>query len=74
MRTFKKPNLSNNWKCPICGTNEEKEVVLIAVAETEEGHNVQANQYHLDCIKLTEYDYGSTYGVVLAMKFWRKDK
>ena len=55
MRIFKKPNLSNDWKCPICGTSDIKEVVLIGIEGTEEGLNIQAEQVHLDCIELT-YD------------------
>jgi len=55
MRVFKEPNLSDNWKCPICNTNELKEVVLIGIAGTESGNNIQAEQIHLDCINLV-YD------------------
>jgi hypothetical protein len=61
MRTFKKPNLSDNWKCPICNTNELKEVVLIGIAGTESGNNIQAEQIHLDCIELT---YDKTYNML----------
>lgn len=56
MNIFKKPNLSNNWKCSICGTNEEKEVVLIRIHGTEEEGICQARQYHLDCIDLMEIE------------------
>ena len=52
MRTFKKPNLSGNWKCPICKTDSKKEVVLIGIRGTEEGNNMQAEQFHLDCLNL----------------------
>lgn len=50
MRIFKHPNLHNDWKCPLCGTAEDKAVVLIAIAGTEEGHTVQAEQFHADCV------------------------
>ena len=52
MRVFKEPNLSNNWKCPICGTNEKKEVVLVGIEGTEKDGTIQAEQVHLDCIEL----------------------
>lgn len=52
MRTFKEPNLSNDWKCPICDTNDVKEVVLIGIVGTESGNNIQAEQFHMDCIDL----------------------
>ena len=52
MRTFKEPNTSNDWKCPICDTNDVKEVVLIGIVGTESGNNIQAEQFHMDCIDL----------------------
>lgn len=74
MRTFEKPNLSNNWKCPICGTSEEKEVVLVAIDGTQDSNNIQANQYHLGCIHLLEYNDEENNNTVLATRFRRKDK
>jgi len=55
MRIFKEPNLSNDWKCPICHKADKKEVVLIGIAGTESNGNVEAEQIHLDCITLV-YD------------------
>ena len=55
MKVFKEPNLSNGWKCPICGTNDKKEVTLIGVVGTEKDNNMEAEQFHLDCIWLS-YD------------------
>lgn len=52
MRTFQEPNLSNDWRCPICKTNDKKEVILIGITGTESGNNMQAEQFHLDCINL----------------------
>ena len=52
MRIFEKPNLSNDWKCPICGTSDIKEVVLIGIEGTQEDNNIQAEQFHLDCLNL----------------------
>ena len=56
MKIFANPNLSNKWKCPICGTNKDIPVILIPVYGTEEGNNMQARQYHVDCIDLMERD------------------
>lgn len=50
MRTFEHPNLSNNWKCPICDTSEDQEVVLIGINGTQNGGNIQAEQFHADCV------------------------
>ena len=52
MRIFEHPNTSKNWKCPICNTNEDKPIILIGIVGTEEGNNMQAEQFHLDCIEL----------------------
>jgi hypothetical protein len=41
-----------NFKCPICGTSDDKEVVLIGIDGTEEGNNIKAEQIHLECIDL----------------------
>jgi hypothetical protein len=54
MRTFDHPNVSGGWRCPICGTSDDKPVVLIGIDGTQEGGIMQANQYHLDCIDLAE--------------------
>jgi len=53
MRIFKEPNLSNNWKCPICRTNKKEEVILIGIIGTEEDSIMQAEQFHLNCIDLS---------------------
>ena len=55
MREFKHPNTSNKWKCTICGTNDDKPVVLVEVIGTKDGYNVEAEQIHADCINLV-YD------------------
>ena len=52
MKAFKEPNLSNKWKCPICNKADKKEVVLIGIVGTEEDNNMEAEQFHLDCIEL----------------------
>ena len=51
MRTFEHPNL-DNFKCPICGTSDDKEVVLIGIDGTESGNNIEAKQFHMDCLDL----------------------
>jgi len=55
MRIFK--GFNKNGKCPICGTNEDKVTVLIGIIGTEERNNIQAEQFHLDCLDLL-YDKG----------------
>ena len=53
MKTFEHPNMSD-FKCPICNTNEDKPVVFIPIAGTEEGNKHQAEQMHVECIDLTK--------------------
>ena len=55
MRVFDHPTIINNWKCPICKTADDKEVVLVGIDGTQEDNCIEAQQYHLDCIDLTEY-------------------
>jgi len=54
MRVFDHPNMEN-FKCPVCGTNDDKPVVLIGIAGTEEDHIMQAEQVHLDCLECLRY-------------------
>lgn len=67
MRIFNEPNTHGGWKCKICKTSAPRPVVLIAKDGTQEGWNMQAEQYHLHCIELTEYD-DAIGNIVLAMK------
>lgn len=50
MRIFNKANLSNNWKCLICGNNDDKPVTLVGTVGTQQGNVVQCKQIHVDCI------------------------
>ncbi len=54
MRVFKTFNQSAKDACPICGTTEQKEVVLVTKADTFKEHelNQDAVQVHVDCIDL----------------------
>lgn len=52
MRVFQHPNLEAREACPICHKLDDKPVVLIAKEGTEEGHNVEAIQVHLECLDL----------------------
>ncbi len=52
MKIFKNPDTSNNWICPICKTNKDTPTVLIGIVGTETNGNIQAEQFHLDCIEL----------------------
>ena len=62
MRIFDEPNISGGWKCPICNTDKVGKIVLIGVAGTEDDNNMEAEQFHLDCLCLT---YNKKYDVIL---------
>ena len=55
MKTFKEFPKDGKTKCPICGTNDNKECVLIPIYGTQDGNISEATIYHLDCIELFEY-------------------
>jgi len=61
MKVFEKPNLGGGWKCPICGTNKNKKVVMVGVVGTQEGYNIQAEQIHLECLNLM---YDKKWGMI----------
>jgi hypothetical protein len=52
MRIFPHMNQVGQDVCPICKTKDDKPVVLIAIAGTEEGNNILAQQVHVDCLDL----------------------
>jgi hypothetical protein len=52
MRIFNHPAITDDWKCPICNTNEDKPVTLIAISGTRQGNNMRAEQFHVDCLNL----------------------
>lgn len=39
-------------KCPICNTNKNGKCILIPVWGTQDGNNIEAEIFHLDCINL----------------------
>ena len=61
MKVFKKPNISAGWKCPVCKKSDNEEVVLIGIVGTQEGNNIQAEQFHLKCLDLL---YDKTLGFI----------
>lgn len=54
MRVFKGFNQSGP-ECPVCNTKEDKECVLVGIAGTQEGRNIQAIPIHLDCLNPIYY-------------------
>ena len=46
-------HFNQGTKCPICGNNNDAPAVLIPIEGTENGGIVEAQQFHLHCIKLT---------------------
>lgn len=70
MRIFDKFNKSG--KCPICGTNEDKPCILIAISGTEHGNIAQAETIHIDCIDLRFKTLDGR--SIIGQSFVRKDQ
>jgi hypothetical protein len=51
MRIFEKGNWSKDV-CPICNTQKEGKVTLVAIYGTQDGYNCEAKQVHIDCLDL----------------------
>jgi hypothetical protein len=68
MRIFEHPNLTN-FICPICGTSDDKQIVLIPISGTQDGGNMQARQYHLDCIDIWEYKFEGENNYYICQNF-----
>ena len=71
MRTFKEFPQDNKTKCPICGTNENKECVLIAKSDKIKGNIAEAQLYHLYCIELVECNNDDE--MIIAQRFTVKE-
>jgi hypothetical protein len=54
MKVFEHPNMAN-FECPICRLNDDKPVVLVGIAMTQQGRNIEAMQVHLECLELIIY-------------------
>jgi hypothetical protein len=48
MKVFPFPQDHKN--CPVCGSRSETDSVLIPIAGTQDGNNMQAIPVHLDCL------------------------
>jgi len=48
-RVFEHPNMID-FCCPLCGTDEDKPVILVPIAGTESGRNCEAAQVHHQCL------------------------
>lgn len=42
--------------CPVCGTNEDAECVLLEIDDTERGHICEAKPVHLWCAVAKRYN------------------
>ena len=63
MRVFEE--FPETAKCPVCGKNTNSPCVLIGIYGTQEGHNIQAEPFHLKCLDLVWYKKES----LVAMKW-----
>lgn len=69
MKTFKQ--FPAGTSCKICQSSKEGDIVLIPITGTQDGHNAQAEQFHLECIidKLCyDRDIDILYGVLDGVK------
>lgn len=62
MRTFEK--FPENARCPMCGTNEDKECFLIPIDGTDDGCVCEAQPAHTECLKIDGYRYNKVNGII----------
>ena len=53
MRTFE--HFPQEDRCKICGTNEDKEYILVPIYGTSEGNICRKIPVHVDCLKKIRY-------------------
>jgi len=66
MRTFEHFNQSGEDVCPICGTNEDKELVLIPIVGTEDGNIEEAIQVHSQCLQ-ENLQYNKEHNIIFSV-------
>jgi len=55
MRTFEHFPDVPKLACPICGTNEDSECILVGIDGTADGNNEQAQPVHTNCLRHLRY-------------------
>ena len=53
-RTFQ--HFPDEDKCPVCGTNDDGETVLVALDGTSDGNICQAKPFHLECAVAKQFN------------------
>jgi len=70
MKIFEEPNFIKNGKsCPVCGTQDNKPVVLVKLTNTAEANKYQAVQVHVECLDLL---YCSDHGIMFQYVRYNK--
>lgn len=60
-RTFE--HFPEDQVCPVCGTNDDGQTVLVPIAGTDTTkHIFQAQPMHLDCAVIQQWDEGMGFG------------
>jgi hypothetical protein len=70
MRTFE--HFPQHTTCPVCGTNEDKTCVLVGINGTQEGRNIQAQPFHLECLDLEWFKNESIVAMKWVMRYGKK--
>lgn len=71
MEIFARFNPAGGGKCPVCGTADSKETVLVPIHGTQRDGLSECNQYHLACIDLLEQNIDGKR--VVSMFFFPKE-
>ena len=62
MRTFE--HFPDNTICPICGTNNDKECILISIDGTDKGNSCHAQPVHVECLRTNNFRYNKDVNVI----------
>ena len=50
--------------CPLCGTSDDKECILVAIDSTQQGNISEAQPVHVACIKSAILRYSPKTGII----------
>jgi hypothetical protein len=68
MKTFEFPQ-DTNHVCPICGTQQQGDAVMIGISGTQDGYNYEAALTHLECLLDGALLFNDEHVIVVSAKF-----
>ena len=63
-KTFEHFPQDSDIRCPICGTNDDRECFLLPIDGTGEGSICEVQPTHVSCVELHKFRYNKEHGLI----------